>query len=60
LKSHDAFEYLTVKNLDPKNESDRQLIEEFMLKTYYILNNYFSDEGQTVSGKNVVDVEYFK
>jgi elongation factor 1-gamma len=31
VKSHDSFPYMTIKQLDPKSESDRQLIETYWL-----------------------------
>lgn len=31
MKTHDSFDYLTVKHLDPNNESDRKFIEDFWL-----------------------------
>jgi hypothetical protein len=31
MRTHDAFDYLTIKQLDPKNETDKEFIEEFWL-----------------------------
>lgn len=33
IKSHDSFPYMTMKKLDPSNEGDRKLIEQYWLNT---------------------------
>jgi elongation factor 1-gamma len=51
IKEHDSFEYMTIKKLDPTQENDRKLIEEYWLKT---------EEGQVVDGLPVANVVYHK
>jgi len=51
LKDHESYEYLTIKQLDPKSEVDRKLLEEFWLNL---------EPGKIVNGNVVVDAESFK
>jgi len=51
IKEHDSFPYMTVKKLDPHQESDRKLIEEYWLNI---------NEGAVVDGLPVANVVYHK
>jgi len=51
MKAHDSFPYMTVKQLDPKSENDRKLIESYWLNL---------NAGDLVDGMPVAEVVYFK
>jgi len=51
IKEHDNFPYMTVKKLDPTQESDRKVIEDYWLHI---------DEGNVVDGLPVANVVYHK
>lgn len=48
---HNSFEYFTFKKLDPKNEADQLLTEEYWLKI---------NEGDKVQGRNVFDATWYR
>jgi elongation factor 1-gamma len=51
VKSHDSFPYLTVKKLEPTNETDRKLIEEYWMNI---------NVGDKVDGMVAAEVQHFK
>jgi len=50
IKENDYFKYLTVKNLKPDNNNDKQLVNEYWTKT---------NKGNKVDGRALADFTYF-
>jgi len=50
IKENDYFKYLTVKNLKPDNNNDKQLVNEYWTKT---------NKGNKVDGRALADFSYF-
>jgi elongation factor 1-gamma len=50
-KEHQCYEYFIFTKMDPKNEVDQALAEEYWLNT---------TEGQLVEGRPVYDTSWFK
>jgi elongation factor 1-gamma len=51
MQSHDSFPFMTIKKLDPSNEADRKLVEDYWLNI---------NEGAIVDGLPVAEVVHFK
>jgi elongation factor 1-gamma len=51
LKDHESFEYMTIKKLDPSNETDKNLITDYWLKI---------SPGEIVDGLPVAEVVHFR
>lgn len=50
-KEHQSYDYFTFTKMDPKNEADQKLAEEYWLNL---------KEGDIVEGKPVFDADWFK
>ena len=50
-KDHPSYDYFTFNKMDPKNQADQKLAEEYWLNL---------KEDQTVEGKPVFDADWFK
>jgi len=51
VKEHESYEYMTIKKLDPTQEADRKLIEDYWLHIA---------PGDVVDGMPVAEVVYYK
>jgi len=51
IKEHQNYEYMTIKKLDPTNDLDKQLIEDYWLHI---------TPGEVVDGMPVAEVVYYK